>query len=857
LQKLSFELKEFYELLVEEGRLLEWPDSTTYEVALQSLIKILSCFFYKPWCISSGGHKSTRSEIERSTNYFKANFMRITKANNLLYLLKLTNNEKRILESVKNDEWKRIILVINTYNFTVRETFEDSLDTNNEITPEYLSYFSELILSEYEKDFTKKVKVSKRKTKGVFFSPWSIIRKLTDKLLPMEIDYINKTIIDPSCGTGSFLVYAAEKMYQTKVKFNDTGTYSGLKIIRECIYGVDQSPINVLVTKLRLIFWLISKNLYLPEDLTIGTFWNIQQGNSLLGFINEEFHPTLDYLNFLQKIENEFVVASGTQNLENINRQENWLEVAYQLKFAILGKSSNVEKLPRLVDLIQKMHSVLDNAYIQYLQKKRKNKQKLPLFRGIDSAKRSFFHWGLFFPEIFIRNGFDICLGNPPYGRSILSTNEKDLLRNSYRSCQGENVKKISLNAASVFLERSYDLLKPNGKLAFILPFSLLRVEEYETIRNFLLKNTVINEIHDESAAFQEVTLEMCSIILTKDRLIDYTIIISPREGLKAKKVISKSIFQKYARFMIYYDPLWERVNENGLTSIIMADYGIDHRVVKKDLKREYNSSNSYSIPFLHSGKCVNKYALQPKYFHWSKPDQANLRYNQYLEEKKLVCTAIGNQFRVAYKPRNIVPGTNVSIMEIKNKNFDIFPILIILNSSLASYLLRRYVLNYSNLTVYLHKYYTQLIPIRYPSEFEREWKILGKYISFINQYSLLNSTKSYEKEKNLLERITEYLVFHLYFPEVFKDPDFYVESTLRNLLIPIPFEQLISLLLSPPNKEEETEVEKSKKIIETLHTIQKFLEKVSQSKIPRFVELALDILDNHPQLKVIKEIQA
>jgi hypothetical protein len=359
LQKLSFELKEFYELLVEEGRLLEWPDSTTYKVALQSLIKILSLFFYKPWCISSEDYKSTCLEIERGINYFKTNFLTRqgtksvknskTKNNNLLYLLKLTSNEHRILKSVKDNEWRNLIIVLNTYNFTARETFEDSPDTNNEITPEFLSYFSETILSKFEKDFTKTVKVSKRKTKGIFFSPWRIIKKLTDKLLPMEIDCINKTIIDPSCGTGSFLLYAAERIYQTKIKFNQTGNDSGLKIIRKCIYGVEQSPINVLVTKLRLSFWLFSKNNYLLKDLSIGTFWNIQQGNSLIGFINEEFHPTLDYLNFLQEIKDEFAVSSSIKSLKNVDRKKNWLEVAYQVKFGILNQSTIVEKLPQLV----------------------------------------------------------------------------------------------------------------------------------------------------------------------------------------------------------------------------------------------------------------------------------------------------------------------------------------------------------------------------------------------------------------------------------------------------------------------------------------------------------------------------
>jgi hypothetical protein len=428
------------------------------------------------------------------------------------------------------------------------------------------------------------------------------------------------------------------------------------------------------------------------------------------------------------------------------------------------------------------------------VQKKNKPKSLIPE----DSNNIRFFHWGLHFPEILLKGGFDVCLGNPPYGRSILTIEEKNILKLSYKSCQGKNPKKVSLNAASAFLERSLTLLKDKGQLAFILPYSLLRVEEFEDIRKNLLEEFTINEIHDESSAFHEVTLEMCSMIISKNKIPKHKIRIFPRENYKALEQVDKSIFQTHGRYMIYYDELWEEVLKQGSLGIVMADYGIDHRIVKKDLLRTFTPSVGYTIPFLHSGKSVTKYALHPKYFHWAKADQKSGRFNEYLKKPKLICTAIGNEFRITYKPPGFVPGTNVSIMEVTESGFDLLPIMLILNSSLINYILKRYILNYSHLTVYLHKYYTQLIPIKYPYHHAKEWTILASYISLLKQLVILGSKRSYKNEISLLEWIADYLVIQLYFPKIFRDLDLGLGERLANSLVPIQYKTCFQVLLDP-----------------------------------------------------------
>jgi type I restriction-modification system DNA methylase subunit len=64
-------------------------------------------------------------------------------------------------------------------------------------------------------------------------------------------------------------------------------------------------------------------------------------------------------------------------------------------------------------------------------------------------------------------SGFDVMIGNPPY---VFTRNEgiSETDKNYYLS----NFKKSTyqLNTYTLFTERSYNLLKENGSLGFIIP---------------------------------------------------------------------------------------------------------------------------------------------------------------------------------------------------------------------------------------------------------------------------------------------------------------------------------------------------------------------------------------------------
>ena len=69
-------------------------------------------------------------------------------------------------------------------------------------------------------------------------------------------------------------------------------------------------------------------------------------------------------------------------------------------------------------------------------------------------------------------------------------------------------------------------------------------------------------------------------------------------------------------------------------------------------------------------------------------------------------------------------------------------------------------------MTVYLHKYYTKLIPIKYPHEFEQEFTTIASYLLFLNQARMFGKLAQ-DKRTEYLLNLSNYLVYDLYFPEI------------------------------------------------------------------------------------------
>jgi len=84
--------------------------------------------------------------------------------------------------------------------------------------------------------------------------------------------------------------------------------------------------------------------------------------------------------------------------------------------------------------------------------------------------------------------GFDIVIGNPPYGASF-SKAELDYYKNRY------NTAVWRCESYLLFIEQALQLLKPDGAIGLIIPDTLLNLGFTQPTRELLLRNSKIEEI--------------------------------------------------------------------------------------------------------------------------------------------------------------------------------------------------------------------------------------------------------------------------------------------------------------------------------------------------------------------------
>ncbi|AFM05922.1 type I restriction-modification system methyltransferase subunit [Bernardetia litoralis DSM 6794] len=121
-------------------------------------------------------------------------------------------------------------------------------------------------------------------------------------------------------------------------------------------------------------------------------------------------------------------------------------------------------------------------------------------------AGQKAFNWKNEFPSIFEKGGFDVVVGNPPYGAK-LSKEHQNYLNEKYIKGGSETV--IS------FLKLSYELLKSKRYLSFIIPKSFSFSSNYKYIRKFLIED--IFEIVDCKRVWTEVKLEQVIVSFLKN----------------------------------------------------------------------------------------------------------------------------------------------------------------------------------------------------------------------------------------------------------------------------------------------------------------------------------------------------
>ena len=136
-------------------------------------------------------------------------------------------------------------------------------------------------------------------------------------------------------------------------------------------------------------------------------------------------------------------------------------------------------------------------------------------------AEGKAFNWEIQFPSIFKNGGFDVVIGNPPYGASF-SESDKEYIVNQYESYQ------YKFESYLYFYEKGIDILNTDGRLSFITPELFLRLEKSEKIRQLIFNKTELQELKFcGEDVFSDVKVNSVIVTLKKGKSsrIDFSIV--------------------------------------------------------------------------------------------------------------------------------------------------------------------------------------------------------------------------------------------------------------------------------------------------------------------------------------------
>jgi len=160
-------------------------------------------------------------------------------------------------------------------------------DVLGSVYENYLGYR----LSKSRKGMTLDIDARKRKEQGIYYTPDFIVDYIVKNSLKPVLDKCKNIndlkkikVLDPACGSGSFLIKALEVIYDKYREFgNPGGVYTKLTILLDNIFGVDLDSQAVEIARLNLLINTLDNRMRLPP-----LDKNIKNGNSLISGSDEE-----------------------------------------------------------------------------------------------------------------------------------------------------------------------------------------------------------------------------------------------------------------------------------------------------------------------------------------------------------------------------------------------------------------------------------------------------------------------------------------------------------------------------------------------------------------------------------------
>jgi predicted type IV restriction endonuclease len=304
-----------------------------------------------------------------------------------------------------------------------------------------------------------------KKAGGVFYTPTYIVEyivkntvgKLLEGKTPKKVDGLR--ILDPACGSGSFLLGAYQYLLDWHLKWygeNEPGKWAKAK--RPALYQGQGGAWHLTTTERKRILL-----------------------NNIYGVDIDSQAVEVTKLSLLLK-----VLEDETD--ETLNRQR---------------KLFHERALPNLGGNIKCGNSLIGPDFYDGKQ--------MNMLDTEEAQRVNVFDWQAEFPEIFKAGGFDAVIGNPPYVRQELLVETKVHFQQHYKTYHGV------ADLYVYFIEKGVNLLKNGGIYSVIVANKWMKTTYGEPLRLWM-KAQHIDEITDfvDMPIFKGATTYTCILRIIK-----------------------------------------------------------------------------------------------------------------------------------------------------------------------------------------------------------------------------------------------------------------------------------------------------------------------------------------------------
>jgi len=315
---------------------------------------------------------------------------------------------------------------------------------------------------------------------GEYYTPDWLCAKVTD-----AFDFKKDSkILDPSCGSGSFLRAAIDKL---KRDYPDITAEE----LANNVSGIDIHPLSVQIAKTTILLAIGDKMKTVKKPVTLNVFLanTLLTPEGTLELFDEEFIVRID--------EKRYSVATSV--FDNAAFFDTALDICDDL-----------------ADLTKNDDSLSISAFEKTFKNKIKEKVSGTMlnsfhniYKGLKEAKENkrdsiwrFILQNLYKP-CFIKSSFDFIIGNPPWFTYSSIKNEEyqnqlRILAERYMVMPEKRKNFPHLEIAAIFLGHCATyFLKKDGQLAFVLPRSFFSADHHDATRRGATRDFKITELWD------------------------------------------------------------------------------------------------------------------------------------------------------------------------------------------------------------------------------------------------------------------------------------------------------------------------------------------------------------------------